>query len=91
VPCASWSEPSASRAAAGRACHDVAGRDFIDWSESSSVLGLWEVLKQYGYFRQQFAATIVQISAAKPDAVVLIDYPGFNLRLARALRAQLPS
>ena len=25
-----------------------------------------------------------------PDAVVLIDYPGFNLRLARALRAQLP-
>ncbi|MDQ2919145.1 MAG: lipid-A-disaccharide synthase, partial [Verrucomicrobiota bacterium] len=69
---------------------EIAGTDFIDWSEHSAVLGLWEVLKQYGYFRKEFRATIAQISAAKPDAVVLIDYPGFNLRLARALRAKLP-
>src|SRR6266571_4328429 len=26
----------------------------------------------------------------KPEAVVLIDYPGFNLRLAHALQRQLP-
>lgn len=69
----------------------LAHPDFVDWSEHSSVLGLWEVLKQYDYFRQQFAATIEQIRAAKPDAVVLIDYPGFNLRLARALRKRLPA
>ena len=68
----------------------TAGEQFLDWSESSSVLGLWEVLKQYGYFRQQFAAAIEEVRAANPAAVVLIDYPGFNLRLARALRAQLP-
>ena len=74
----------------GPRMREVAGGDFIDWSESSSVLGLWEVLKQYGYFRQQFAATIEQIRASKPEAVVLIDYPGFNLRLARALRARFP-
>ena len=74
----------------GPRMREVAGSEFIDWSESSSVLGLWEVLKQYGYFREQFAATIAQIRAATPDAVVLIDYPGFNLRLARTLRAQLP-
>ncbi len=74
----------------GPRMRELAGTDFMDWSESSSVLGLWEVLKQYGYFREQFAATIAQIRAATPDAVVLIDYPGFNLRLARALRAQLP-
>ena len=68
----------------------IAGAEFIDWSERSAVLGLWEVLRQYGYFRQQFAATLEQIRTCKPDAVVLIDYPGFNLRLARALRQQLP-
>jgi lipid-A-disaccharide synthase len=28
---------------------------------------------------------------SRPNAVVLIDYPGFNLRLARALRKQAPS
>jgi lipid-A-disaccharide synthase len=49
------------------------------------------VLKQYGYFRQQFHAAIEEIGTAQPDAVVLIDYPGFNLRLARALREKLPA
>lgn len=67
-----------------------AAPDFIDWSENSAVLGLTEVLKQYGYFRRQFHATIEQIREQRPSAVVLIDYPGFNLRLARALRARLP-
>ena len=74
----------------GSRMRELASDEFIDWSEHSSVLGLWEVLKQYGYFRQQFAATVAQIRSANPDAVVLIDYPGFNLRLARALRMQLP-
>lgn len=68
----------------------IAGDNFADWSHDSAVLGLWEVLKKYGYFRQQFAATLRQIREQRPDAAVLIDYPGFNLRLARALRAQLP-
>lgn len=74
----------------GPCMREIAGGEFLDWSESSSVLGLWEVLKQYGYFRRQFHATIEQVRAANPDAVILIDYPGFNLRLARALRRRLP-
>src|SRR5205085_10549678 len=49
--------------------------------------GLWEVMKHYGYFRREFRKTLAEIAATNPDAVVLIDYPGFNLRLARALRA----
>ncbi len=69
----------------------IAGERFTDWSESSSVLGLWEVLKQYRYFKREFGATIGQIRSLQPDAVLLIDYPGFNLRLARALRAQMPA
>lgn len=69
----------------------VADGDFIDWSEFSSVLGLWEVIKQYGYFRQQYRATLDEIRRRPPDAVVLIDYPGFNLRLARALRHKMPT
>jgi len=74
----------------GPKMHGIAGDDLIDWSEHSAVLGLWEVLKQYGYFRREFTATLRQIEDAKPDAVLLIDYPGFNLRLARALRAHMP-
>jgi lipid-A-disaccharide synthase len=75
----------------GPRMREIAGAGLNDWTDRSSVLGLWDVLKQYGYFRQQFRAAIEEIRSANPDAVVLIDYPGFNLRLARALRAQLLS
>ena len=65
----------------------VAGARFKNWIEKSGVLGLWEVIKHYGYFRKQFHETLEEIKESKPDAVVLIDYPGFNLRLARALHS----
>ncbi len=66
----------------------LAGAPFKNWIGDAAVLGLWEVLRKYGYFRQQFRQTLTEITESKPDAVVLIDYPGFNLRLARALRRQ---
>src|SRR5438309_80347 len=69
----------------------VAGTNFQNWIDKSGVLGLWEVIKHYGYFRKEFHATLREIEKSKPDAVVLIDYPGFNLRLARALRKQAPA
>jgi lipid-A-disaccharide synthase len=65
----------------------IAGEHFENWIDRAGVLGLWEVLKQYGYFRKKFRQTLDEIATSKPDAVVLIDYPGFNLRLARALRS----
>jgi lipid-A-disaccharide synthase len=64
----------------------IAGTQFKNWMGDAAVLGLWEVLRKYGYFREQFRQTLNEIKGSKPDAVVLIDYPGFNLRLARALR-----
>ena len=64
---------------------------FQDWIDQSGVLGLWEVIKHYGYFRKQFQEALREIETNKPDAVVLIDYPGFNLRLARALREKSPA
>ena len=66
------------------------GGQFKNWISEAAVLGLWEVLRKYGYFREQFHETLQEIRESKPDAVVLIDYPGFNLRLARALRKQAP-
>ncbi|HEX4632012.1 MAG TPA: lipid-A-disaccharide synthase [Chthoniobacterales bacterium] len=68
----------------------IAGDAFTNWTDAAAVVGLWEVVKRYGYFRKQFAGTLREIAAANPDAVVLIDYPGFNLRLARTLRERTP-
>ena len=77
----------ADNSAAGRIRH---GGQFKNWIGEAAVLGLWEVLRKYGYFREQFRETLKEIQESKPDAVVLIDYPGFNLRLARALQRASP-
>jgi len=74
----------------GPQMQEIAGEQFKNWIGEAAVLGLWEVLRNYGYFREQFHETLREIRESKPDAVVLIDYPGFNLRLARALRRQAP-
>jgi lipid-A-disaccharide synthase len=73
---------------AGPQMQAIAGERFHNWISDAAVLGLWEVLKNYGYFREKFRETLEEIDTQNPDAVVLIDYPGFNLRLARALRRQ---
>jgi len=64
----------------------IAGDLLENWTDQAAVVGLWEVLKNYGWFRAQFRRVLDEIFSQKPAAVVLIDYPGFNLRLAKALR-----
>ncbi|MCF6312413.1 MAG: lipid-A-disaccharide synthase [Verrucomicrobiales bacterium] len=59
-----------------------------DWLADAAVLGLWEVLQKYAYFRGKMEETVQRISQIKPDGVVLVDYPGFNLRLTQRLRKE---
>lgn len=51
-----------------------------------SVVGFVEVLRHYGLFKAIFTALMDWIERNRPKVVVLVDYPGFNLRLAKALR-----
>lgn len=64
------------------------GERMHDWVERAGVVGLWEVVKHYGYFKERFAVMLQEVRAFQPDAVLFIDYPGFNLRFAKALRAE---
>ncbi len=75
--------------AGGPQMRALAGGDFLDWADEA-VVGLWDVLKKYGYFRAQFDRMLAEVARTSPDALILIDYPGFNLRLAKAVRAQHP-
>ncbi|MGB8464818.1 MAG: hypothetical protein WCE49_07735, partial [Terrimicrobiaceae bacterium] len=72
--------------AGGPKMRAFATEPFDDWIAAAGVLGLWDVLKHYGYFRMKFLRMLELIEETRPDAVVLVDYPGFNLRLAKALR-----
>lgn len=70
----------------GPEMHAASGGEIRDWIAEAAVVGIWEVVKKYGYFKEQFDRVADEIAATRPDAVVLIDYPGFNLRLANEIR-----
>ncbi|MEA3209294.1 MAG: lipid-A-disaccharide synthase [Chthoniobacter sp.] len=76
--------------AGGPEMRALAGGDFLDWADEA-VVGLWDVLKKYGYFKAQFNHMLADIARVNPAAVIFIDYPGFNLRLAEAVKSRLPT
>ena len=61
-----------------------------NWVEKAGVMGIWDVLKQYSWFRARFHETLAEIEEKKPEVLVLIDYPGFNLRLAKVVKERFP-
>jgi lipid-A-disaccharide synthase len=75
--------------AGGREMRALVGNHCVDWADEA-VVGLWDVLKKYGYFKGQFDRMLAELAEIQPDALVLIDYPGFNQRLAREARRRLP-
>ncbi len=50
-----------------------------------AVIGLAEVIRRYSFFKRVFDEMLELAEEKKPDAVILVDYPGFNLRLAAKL------
>ena len=62
-----------------------AGAQLIFDLSAHGVVGLIEVLKNYRFFSSVFKQTVAWIEKYKPRAVLLVDYPGFNLRLADRL------
>jgi len=51
------------------------------------VMGIVEVLKRIVFFRRVFRQMEALARDRKPDAVLLVDYPGFNLRFAASAHA----
>jgi lipid-A-disaccharide synthase len=57
----------------------------VDHTELA-LLGFWEVVPKYFFFRNLLQRSARLIREKKPKAVILIDYPGFNLRLAARVK-----
>ncbi len=55
-----------------------------------SVIGLIEVAKSYPRLKKVFDDILNHVDDDRPDAVVFIDYPGFNLRLAKKIKKKHP-
>ena len=62
------------------------GMKIIEHVDLLSVMGFSEVIKRIPYMLKVMGATIRTIEKLRPDRIILIDYPGFNLRLAKRLK-----
>jgi lipid-A-disaccharide synthase len=62
------------------------GAQLLHHIDSLAAVGLVDVVKKYSYFRKVLAECLEYVKKNNPQVVVLIDYPGFNLRFAEALR-----
>jgi len=55
-----------------------------------SVMGFFDVLKKLPKFIKLKEIVLEQIKARKPDCLILVDFSGFNLRLAKAVNKRIP-
>jgi lipid-A-disaccharide synthase len=51
-----------------------------------AVMGFFEVVPKLLFFRRLMTRAVDLIAARRPRAVILMDYPGFNMRLAQRIK-----
>jgi len=59
------------------------GMVLLHHASELGFIGLFNVLRHLPMFRRIFRELMERIEQEQPDAVLLVDYPGFNLRVAR--------
>jgi len=62
------------------------GMERIGHSEDMAVMGFFEVIKHIRPIKKVFHGLLEQAAKVQPKAALLLDYPGFNLRLAEKLK-----
>lgn len=62
------------------------GAELVHDIDRLAVMGFWEVFRDLGFFRRLLREMTQRLERERPDLLLTIDYPGFNLRLARAAR-----
>lgn len=76
-------EPKSRFYGIGGSAMAAEGFESIILQKCVSVVGFWEVVKKYGFFRNLLKRCQNILLNDKPDAFIPIDYPGFNIRLAK--------
>jgi len=61
----------------------AAGMEIIHDAKDMAAIGFTEILPKLGFFIRVFNEMVALAGSRRPDAVILVDYPGFNLRFAK--------
>jgi len=67
---------------------EAQGGEIIKHYNELAFMGFWEVAKNLRTILKNFTICKVDILLYEPDVMVLIDYPGFNLRIAEFAKEQ---
>lgn len=59
------------------------GGTMVKHYKETAFMGVWDVLVNLGKIQKNFKLCYADLLANRPDVLILIDYPGFNLRVAR--------
>jgi lipid-A-disaccharide synthase len=65
-----------------------AGVELVADSSEVAVVGIVEIAKKYPALRRVWKRILGAATERKPQLAILTDFPGFHLRLARALKRQ---
>lgn len=60
-----------------------AGGTLVKHYKDTAIIGFWEVFKNLGKIGRNLKDCKKDILSYNPDVVILIDYPGFNFRIAK--------
>lgn len=66
------------------------GAELLHDMTRMSALGFGDVLRQYFTYRRIFYSALAACDAFRPDGIVLIDSPAFNLRFAKKIKKKFP-
>lgn len=67
-----------------------AGMTVLSDMTQFSALGLGDVVRQYFKYRSVFYRALNDLEKWRPDALILIDSPAFNLRFAKKVKKKFP-
>jgi lipid-A-disaccharide synthase len=62
------------------------GMELRRHASEMEAIGLSEVIRRFSFFRRVFLDLVDEACRRRPAAALLVDYPGFNVRLAARLR-----
>ena len=65
------------------------GLNSLENLDKMAVMGFLEVIKHYYFFKKLINKIIEKINYYNPIQIILIDYPGFNLRLAKKIKQKI--
>lgn len=74
----------------GDAMREEGAKLYQDYREMA-FMGIFAVLANMGKVRRNFRIAQEALKQERPDALILVDYPSFNLRMAEYCKKKLPN